>query len=176
MEIELTGRDLSRPDLPLGYRFAAWEPELLDAFAQAKHLSFREEIDANVFPCLGDLAGCRRLMQQIAEKPGFLPTATWLLVYEPDGARRPDYCGTVQGIRGRNGVGSIQNLGIAPAHRGAGLGTSLLFQSLRGFRQAGIQRVNLEVTAQNDGAIRLYGRLGFRIVKTVFKTAEMVHS
>jgi ribosomal protein S18 acetylase RimI-like enzyme len=174
MEIDLAGRDLTRPVLPVGYRLVSWDESLLEAFAEAKYLSFRTEIDANVFPCLGDLAGCRRLMGEIARKPGFLPEATWLLVYAPAGQRRPEYCGTVQGIRDHWGKGAIQNLGITPAHRGAGLGTSLLFRSLEGFRRAGLTRVGLEVTAQNDGAIRLYRRLGFTMVKTVFKAVEAV--
>jgi hypothetical protein len=47
---------------------------------------------------------------------------------------------------------------------------------LGGFRQAGISRVYLEVTAQNEGAIRLYRRLGFVTVKTVYKAVEPVYS
>ena len=57
-----------------------WEASLLEEFAEAKYLSFRTEIDSNVFPCLGELGGCRRLMSEIARKPGFLPQATWLAV------------------------------------------------------------------------------------------------
>ncbi len=148
---------------------------MLDAFAEAKYASFRSEMDANVFPCLGDFDGCRRLMREIVRKPGFLPETTWLLTWGVD-SRRPEYCGTVQGIRDAGGLGSIQNLGIAPEHRNAGLGTSLLFHSLRGFRQAGVARVYLEVTAHNDGAIRLYRRLGFTMVKTVYKAVEHVYA
>ena len=176
MEIDLVDRDFSRAAPPVGYRFLPWSESLLEAFAEAKYLSFRSEIDANVFPCLGELAGCRRLMAEIARKPGFLPQATWLAVYAPAGQRRPEYCGTVQGIRDRAGLGAVQNLGITPAHRDAGLGTSLLFRALEGFRQAGLTRVYLEVTAQNDGAIRFYRRLGFTLVKTVFKAVELAYS
>ena len=175
MEHGLTGRDFSRP-APEGYYFWRWKVSLLDAFAEAKYLSFRDEIDANVFPCLGELDGCRRLMTEISQKPGFLPEATWLAVYQPTERSEPEYCGTVQGIRSRNGMGSIQNLGITPPHRDCGLGTSLLFQALEGFRRTGLKRVFLEVTAQNDGAIRLYHRLGFTTVKTVFKTVEVAYS
>lgn len=176
MQINLADRDLSQVGPPAGYRFVPWDESLLEAFAQAKYHSFRSEIDANVFPCLGELAGCRRLMGEIARKPGFLPEATWLAVCEPQQRRRPEYCGTVQGIRDRHGLGAIQNLGIAPGHRDAGLGSSLLFRALEGFRRAGLDRVYLEVTAQNDGAIRLYRRLGFAMVKTVFKAVEEVHA
>ena len=171
MEIDLTGRDLSRP-VPAGYRLVAWDPSLLDAFAEAKYDSFRDEIDSNVFPCLGELAGCRRLMGEIARKPGFLAEATWLAVWVGPEKGRRENCGTIQGIRDRSGLGSIQNLGITPPHRDSGLGTSLLFRALEGFRRSGLRRVFLEVTAQNEAAIRLYGRLGFTTVRTVFKSVE----
>jgi ribosomal protein S18 acetylase RimI-like enzyme len=176
MQLDLVDRDLSRGTPPAGYRFVPWHESLLDAFAMAKYLSFRSEIDANVFPCLGELAGCRHLMSEISRKPGFLPEATWLAVRAPADRQRPEYCGTVQGIRDRAGKGAIQNLGITPPHRDLGLGTSLLFRALEGFRQAGLTQVYLEVTAQNDGAIRLYRRLGFTMVKTVFKAVEVAYS
>jgi ribosomal protein S18 acetylase RimI-like enzyme len=82
----------------------------------------------------------------------------------------------VQGIRDERGAGAIQNLGITPPHRGRGLGTGLLRRALAGFRQVGLQRATLEVTAQNSGALRLYHRLGFRTVKIVYKAAEVVYA
>ena len=153
-----------------------WHPSLLDAFAAAKFASFRTEIDANVFPCLGELDGCRRLMAEIIRKPGFLPEATWLLACSAGNRGRLDYCGTIQGVRDRAGLGAIQNVGIAPEHRGAGLGTSLLFHAMAGFRRAGLNRIYLEVTAQNEGAIRLYRRIGFVTAKVVYKAVEPVYS
>ena len=176
MEINLAGRDLEPAAIPNDYRYLPWSPALLGAFAEAKYLSFRDEIDANVFPCLGEFDGCRRLMAEIVRKPGFLPEATWLLAHMPPGRQRPKYCGTIQGVRDHSGLGAIQNLGIVPEHRGSGLGTSLLFKGLEGFRRAGLTRVYLEVTAQNEGAIRLYRRLGFVTVKTVYKAVEPVYS
>ena len=47
---------------------------------------------------------------------------------------------------------------------------------LGGFVALQGRRVYLEVTAQNDGAIRLYRRLGFTMVKTVFKAVETVYA
>jgi len=171
MEIALVGRDLAARRPPEGYGFQAWSPALLDAFAEAKYLSFRGEIDANVFPCLGELDGCRRLMREIVRKPGFLPETTWLLSYRY-GQRRPQFCGTVQGIRDVSALGAIQNLGVIPAHRGRGLGAALLLKALEGFRASGIGHAYLEVTAQNDGAVRLYRRLGFRCRKTIYKAVD----
>jgi ribosomal protein S18 acetylase RimI-like enzyme len=176
MEIDLPGRVFAWSDLPTGYRFIAWDDSLVGVHAETKYLSFRDEIDANVFPCLGDQAGCQRLMSEIAKKPGFLAEATWLLAYNGAVQRGRTYVGTIQGVRDRTGMGAIQNLGILPAHRGRGLGTCLLLRSLEGFRQAGLSRVHLEVTAENEGAIRLYRHLGFITVKTVFKVAEVAYS
>lgn len=173
MEIDVAGRDLAWPRLPPGYGLLPWDPSLLDAHADVKFSSFRDEIDANVFPCFCELSGCKRLMTEISRKPGFLPEATWLAVHHGTDRTQHEYCGTIQGLRDRTGMGSIQNLGIAPLYRGNGVGTCLLFRSLAGFRQSGLDRVFLEVTAENDGAIRLYQRLGFHVVKTVFKAAEL---
>src|SRR5204863_38089 len=131
----------------------------------AKFFSFRTEIDANVFPCLGDYDGCLRLMNEIVRKDGFLPCATWLIAADDDlngqGDEGFSYVGTIQGIRDRSGLGAVQNLGIVPEHRGRGLGSLLMLKALEGFQRAGLRRVFLEVTAQNEGAIRLYQRLGF---------------
>jgi GNAT superfamily N-acetyltransferase len=176
MEIDVAGRDVTPGPVPSSYDFLPWDESLLDGFSQAKYRSFRHELDANVFPCLSEFEGCRKLMTEIVRKPGFLPAATWLVVCSANGGGRPDYCGTVQGIRDRQGLGAIQNLGIAPEHRGLGLGTSLLWHALRGFQQVGVRRVYLEVTAQNDGAIRLYRRAGFVAIRTVYKAVETEYS
>jgi ribosomal protein S18 acetylase RimI-like enzyme len=177
MEISLLGRDFTRP-MPLeGYTIEAWENSLLETHAEVKYASFRDEIDANVFPCFTELAGCYRLMSEIVRKPGFLPQATWLAVYRGGDGQFTDPCGTVQGLRDpTTGLGAIQNLGIVPEHRNRGLGTALMVRALRGFRQVGLTRAFLEVTAENHGAIRLYERMGFTVVKTVFKTSEVACS
>jgi hypothetical protein len=174
MEIDLTGRELPTPAPPPGYFLLGWDAALLKPHAQAKHESFRFEMDANVFPCLGNRSGCLSLMSDISRKDGFVPSATWLLAYQPPGEREYEYCGTIQGIRDQHGVGAIQNIGVTPAHRGKGLGSVMILRSLVGFRQAGIPRVYLEVTAQNEAAIRLYQRLGFVKTRTVYKAADLV--
>jgi ribosomal protein S18 acetylase RimI-like enzyme len=171
MEIELRDLDWSPRSLPQGFRLLAWSESLLEAHAEAKYRSFYTELDANVFPCLGDRDGCLRLMTEITRRANFLPLATWLLQREVEGAY--ENCGTVQGVADRNIYGAIQNLGIVSLYRGQGLGTELLRHALRGFHQAGLPRAYLEVTAQNEGALRLYQRFGFHITKTVYKAAEV---
>jgi GNAT superfamily N-acetyltransferase len=161
MEVDLDG--LPPPRLPDGFSLLPWTPALLDAHAEVLFGSFHNEIDAAVFPSLGDRDGSRALMTEITRRRAFVPEATWLLA-GPGGP-----CGTVQGMRERGALGAIQNVGILPAWRGRGLGGALLLQALRGFLATGLGRAVLEVTAHNDAAVRLYRRLGFRRSKTLYK-------
>ena len=173
MEIALDDQLPGPIAAPEGYELLAWDASLLDMHAKTKFLSFSNEIDAHVFPCFGELSGCRRLMRDISDKAGFMPEATWLAVSRGVDGSDEEYCGTIQGIRQTGGIGSIQNIGIVEGHRGRGLGTCLLFKALDGFRRAGLDRASLEVTAENEAAIRLYRRHGFHIAKTVYKAVEM---
>ena len=176
LEISLTGTLFDPPPLPEGYRLLAWQPSLCDIHAETKYRSFCYELDANVFPCLGERDGCRRLMDEITRRATFVPEATWLLAYQSPGESAPEYCGTIQGLRDYQGYGAVQNLGVIPLHRSRGLGTALLHRALLGFRSVGLRRAFLEVTAQNTGAIRLYLGLGFRRTKTVYKAVEVAYA
>ena len=50
------------------YGLALWSPDLLHEHAEVKYLSFRDELDAVVFPCLGEMQSCLRLMEEIADQ------------------------------------------------------------------------------------------------------------
>jgi len=176
LELPLTGTLFPCPPLAPHYRLMPWDPALLDAHAEAKYRSFCGEIDANVFPCLGEREGCRRLMEEITRRESFVAAATWLLAYQPPGQGSAEWCGTIQGLGDRQGYGAVQNLGVTPLHRSHGLGTALLNHALEGFRASGLRRAYLEVTAQNTGAIRLYTALGFRRVRTVYKAVEVAYA
>jgi len=177
MEFDLTRARLG-PDLPAGFRMVRWNAALIDAHARTKFACFRAEIDAVVFPCLGDLEGCRRLMREISTKAGFSPCATWLvargsvLESQPSSRGGLQWCGTIQGVVDAEGCGSIQNVGVVPSLRGKGLGSCLIEQALAGFQKLGLRRAFLEVTADNTPAVRLYHRLGFRTVRTIYKTID----
>jgi ribosomal protein S18 acetylase RimI-like enzyme len=165
MEIDLDGA-ITASTLPRRYVWVPWDESLVEQHAEVKFLSFVGGVDAYVFPCLGDRAGCRRLMCEIRRKPGFLPGATWLVACEKG------YVGAVQGVMDRGPIGAIQNVGVLPDFRGQGLGKALVRRALAGFFQAGLQRAYLEVTAQNDGAVQLYRDVGFQRAKTLYKAVD----
>ena len=145
MEVDLDG-PLPRPILPPGYVWVAWQESLIDYHAEVKYLSFRDEIDANVFPCLGDRNGCQRLMREIRRKPGFLAGATWLIACEEG------YVATVQGVADRGLISAIQNLGVVPCDGAASAWASLhppgRYPALSRLRPSA-PGAYLEVTAKN---------------------------
>jgi GNAT superfamily N-acetyltransferase len=163
------------PALPPGYRLVPWNEAVIDVHARTKFRSFRDELDAIVFPCLGSLDGCRRLMREIRGKSGFLPAATWL-VARGSTPETIQWCGTIQGVVEKQGVGMIQNVGIVPGHRGLGLGRILVERAVAGFRMHGLRRAALEVTVDNARAMRLYQQLGFGRTRTVYKVVEAATS
>ncbi|QDV26554.1 GNAT family N-acetyltransferase [Aureliella helgolandensis] len=164
---------LESAGLPDGFRLLGWSPKLLEHHAQVKWASFREEIDAHVFPCLADREGCRALMGEITRRKNFVPQATWLVSRENEFSDDIQPCGTIQGLLSASHEGAIQNIGVHPECRDMGLGRTLLAAALEGFREANCRFVNLEVTVQNVAAIRLYERFGFQRVETLFKIAEV---
>lgn len=172
MEIDLERVAFPPPQLPEGYAWTAWRPGLLDRHASAKLACFENELDSQVFPCLGEMEGCRRLMQQITTRPMFLPSATWLLTHVDENGDAIEDCGTIQGVQQSAGLGSIQNVGITREHRGLGLGRALVLKSLEGFFLAGASRVYLEATARNLAAVQLYRSLGFRLMRTSYRAVE----
>ncbi|MGI9474403.1 MAG: GNAT family N-acetyltransferase [Rubripirellula sp.] len=172
MEYDLTHQVPESVPVPSGYDLVPYSTDLIREHATAKYQSFRKELDANVFPCLGRRDGCLRLMREITSRSSFVPEATWLCRYRDVDTGVLVPVGTIQGLQ-FEGWGAVQNLGIDPAHRSRGLGSILLSRAASGFRVAGLRRMHLEVTTDNTAAIRLYERLGFKRVKVVYKAAEV---
>jgi ribosomal protein S18 acetylase RimI-like enzyme len=56
----------------------------------------------------------------------------------------------------------VDELFVAEAARGLGLGTLVLRRAAELCREAGVNALHLETEEENEGAARLYGRLGFR--------------
>lgn len=158
----------------VGFEILPWAPRLIAQHAEVKWASFRDEIDAHVFPCLGDRDGCRRLMREITSRHDFVPQATWLASSTNSSeSAAPVAIGTIQGLQISQREGAIQNLGVHPNYRDIGVGRALLLAALDGFTQVGCRYVHLEVTVQNTAAVRLYERFGFNRVETLFKVAEV---
>ena len=58
----------------------------------------------------------------------------------------------------------ISNVAVYPEFRGADLGTNLLLKVEEEAESCGARKMTLDVEVDNQGAIRLYDRLGYSIV------------
>lgn len=61
--------------------------------------------------------------------------------------------------------GFVKDLGVHEAWRGRGLGEALLRHALSTFAGRGTNAVELKVHADNSSAVRLYERVGMRVVE-----------
>lgn len=172
MQIDLRQVRLPVPRLPAEYHWVPWKNLLLDRHAQVKWRAFRSDLDGQIFPCLRQADGCRRLMTEITAQPDFCAHATWMVVYQPESTWPVEDCAVIQGIARRTGIGAVQNVGVLPEHRGHGLGRAIMLQSLHGFRFCGMHYGFLEVTALNEPAVQLYYSLGFEVVQVLYRDSE----
>jgi ribosomal protein S18 acetylase RimI-like enzyme len=156
-------RHVTVPIAPPSVVLVPWDVDLLESHAEVKWQSFRDTVDAAIFPNLGRLDGCLQLMRTIAVHEGFVPQATWLA------QTSSGYVGCVQGVKDGRRSGMIQNLAVVDGYRGQGIGKALLSAALTGFANAGLKYAQLEVSASNTPAVRLYEGAGFRVRKTLYR-------
>ncbi len=67
----------------------------------------------------------------------------------------------------RGSEGHIISIAVHPNYRGIGIGEKLLMKSIKRLKDLGAKRVILEVKVDNIRALKLYQKLGFKIVKTL---------
>jgi len=155
-------------ELPEGFQFVPWHPSLLRVHAEVKHHGFRNDSDGNIFPTFKEFGRCLRLMESIAESDSFVAEAT-LLIAHGTATIVNEYVANIQGMRLSHDIGAIQNVTVLPAFRRRGLGRAIVLGALQGFRKVGVQQVSLDVTADNNPAIRLYHHIGFQTARVHFK-------
>lgn len=173
MEFDLKRSHVPEYALPDGVRWQMWDSSVCDEHAMVKFRSFHETVDAEVFPAFRTYSGCKVLMRSLSERTKFLPATTWLAVSEMNSIVGPVPVGTIQGLTESQYVGAIQNVGVVPEFRGFGIGKALLVRSLHGFREAGLKRVTLTVTAKNRSALNLYQLCGFRTYHTTYRSVPV---
>jgi ribosomal protein S18 acetylase RimI-like enzyme len=161
-------RDLRQPipaaTLPDGLVFHPWSPELDLPMMEAFNESFQDHW--GFVPVNEEIW---RLW--LSGHPNFRPDLTFLVLDGPGDAapiaafsfnevRQPEI--ELSGIR----EGWIRDLGTRRPWRQRGLATALLCHSMHAFKAAGFDYAGLGVDTENlTGALRLYERLGFEVVR-----------
>ena len=169
MQLDLRSR-LEAPELPDGYQYVPWQPQFQERHAQVQWRAFRDDVDGQLFHCLSNLAGCRRLLRDMVHHSQFSEQVTWLVQFRPSPDWPADDCAMIQGLMRTGRTGAIQNVGVVPEHRGYGVGRAVLLRALHGLRSCGARRATLEVTASNHHAVRLYLTLGFQVMRVLYRT------
>ncbi|WDD92486.1 GNAT family N-acetyltransferase [Burkholderia sp. FERM BP-3421] len=90
------------------------------------------------------------------------PSQHLFVLVDPDADEPVGYLwlGRTQTLRGESGF--IYDLFVQPNHRGNGYGTQALHAAEAWARDAGLRQLGLHVFGHNEGALRLYGRLGYQ--------------
>jgi ribosomal-protein-alanine N-acetyltransferase len=122
----------------------------------------------------GDLAGVVALERGIAEAPHWAE-AEYVAISDKDGDGAVRRCFFVAEGEGRllgfavgkvigsdaDGLGELESVAVEAAARRSGVGRALCAAVADWCRGQGVRAMELEVRAGSDGAIALYGRLGF---------------
>ncbi len=147
-------------DLPNGVTLRPFEP----GFDDAPWLA----LNARAFPHLPDQGSWtqRDLERRLAE-PWFDP-AGFLLAADADGRLVGFHWTKVHSHHAddhhqHEPIGEVYVVGVAPRHRGQGLGRALTLAGLHHLRHRGLASAMLYVDADNDAAIALYRSLDFAI-------------
>ena len=133
-------------------------------------------------PVLKKLAGAHNGLTRFFRDPLFPPsraTALYETWIEREAARALEgddaavfVLDAEDGIAGylacavEDGTGRISLAGVAPGHRGRGVGTSLVRAALRWFRTRGLASASVVTQGANIPALRLYTSNGFYPVRT----------
>lgn len=141
----------------VGFAIEPWAPQQRRLLAEILVSAYAGMREAALYPELGTVADCTRLLQKMetAHTDFLLACASGLILADGQPV------GSILAVQTAAGSASIEHLGILAAFRNRGLGKLLLQWSVRELWQAGFRRIQLHVTAQNEPAIRLYSGAGF---------------
>lgn len=148
-----------------GYRLEAWEPSLLSETARIIFLSYQNSSDWHLCSDYQSVRGCRRFLSNLVAGPGCgtFSAPDSLALFTSKG----DLIAVLLVTQIAPDTVMIPQISVHPDHQRQGLGTLLLEHFLSANR-GGNRRVSLSVSCPNQGALRLYERLGFRMRKEFF--------
>jgi mycothiol synthase len=154
--------DLSDPawalplvELPVAVAYLEWTSERARDFFAVYSAAFRERPG---FPGWNEAEWVR----WTADDPTFRPDLSVLAVLE-DQAVGFVTCADYKENQAR--VGFVIQVGVHPTWRGRRLGVAMMTRTLRAWHDDGKEAVMLDVNVNNPVAIRLYGQLGFEVVR-----------
>lgn len=161
MELRLEKRKkIEAEPLPAGLVMRPWTEE---DFTPAAHLiasAYAGHLDSRINDQYQNISGSLRFLHNIIRFPGcgrFDAAASRVLV----NSQSHQIKGVLLCSQVKDDVGHITQVCVAPEWQGRGLGKILIEDCVAYLRRHKFKSVTLTVTQQNQGAVRLYERLGF---------------
>jgi ribosomal protein S18 acetylase RimI-like enzyme len=164
MRIDLRQARLPESRLRRAVTIDRWTDFHQEAAAQLIATAYQGHVDSRINDQYRTISGARRFLHNIVQYPGcgaFFRPASFLAVDSPQGAM----CGVSLASLVSQDCGHITQICVSPEAKGSGVGYALLRQSLLALRDMGCRAATLTVTAENEGAVALYERVGFRTVR-----------
>jgi ribosomal protein S18 acetylase RimI-like enzyme len=144
-------------------RFEVFSDHDQEAAAQLIADAYRGHIDSRINDQYRGLSGARAFLFNIVQYPGCGS------FFRPASFAAFDATGRLCGISLASLVapesGHLTQICVLPEYRGAGIGRALIARSLARLGEMGCRSASLTVTAANQGAVALYQRIGFRVVR-----------
>jgi ribosomal protein S18 acetylase RimI-like enzyme len=150
---------------PGGISLRAWEQEDIMEAAVLTAQTYQHVVDRHISGHYRSEHACLEFLKGVVSRPGcgtFLPNASFSLWSESGHG----LVGYILTSAISPGCGHVPQIVVAPNHQGKALGAYLLCQAIKVLCQLGYSTVSLSVTSQNNSAMRLYDRFGF---KALFK-------
>jgi len=150
-------------NLPIGYKLTPYRDIYFEELTNVIYESFKDSSDINFDIRFTTLSGCRDIAHKIVTSiyGRFLPQASKILLCEN---KLAGFC--LANITG-DGIANLPLIGILPEHRGQGLSTQLVQNSVLDIvklHQSGIIELN-ELNASLDlnlqSAVKMYESVGF---------------
>jgi ribosomal protein S18 acetylase RimI-like enzyme len=147
-----------------------WTDHDHDAAAQLIATAYAGHVDSRINDQYRSAVGARRFLYNIVQYPGcgtFYRPASYT-AFEAQTGR---LCGISLASLVAPNCGHITQICVSNSVRGTGVGRELLRRSLATLRESGCASASLTVTAANEGAVKLYERVGFQTIRRFFAYA-----
>jgi ribosomal protein S18 acetylase RimI-like enzyme len=151
--------------LPADVEIHRWTEADYQPAANIITSAYRGHIDSDVNDQYRTISGSLRFLNNIVRFPGcgvFDPTASFVAFHLPTRTR----IGILLCSRVRHDVGHITQVCTLPDYRGHGIGEHLLRYCYADLAARRFSELSLTVTEENDRALALYQRLGYRLIHT----------
>jgi ribosomal protein S18 acetylase RimI-like enzyme len=148
-----------------GAELRPWQDEHFEAMADLIVDAYEGHVDSRLNDHYGSTAGAMRFLKNIVLFPGcgIFQAEASLVAIAPGGEGA--LLGAVLSSQVARRVAHITQICVRRTLQGSGLGRALLESALERLAGRGYQGVSLTVTASNGGAVQLYRRLGFDVIK-----------